>query len=157
MSVNWHSFCLRHTFALNSACAFQYISQVHVKVSIYRVFLYYSIAIRIYRTDMLWVTVNKHVSIKKKRLPVLKCENVITVLCGDRAHVSWCVALPCGSMPSGYWFIVKSCHQIFNTRRSLVGNKLTDHSDVVVAAPSTFSLSTWDLASMLQFIRQRQL
>ena len=40
-----------------------------------------------------------------------------------------------------------------NIRRSLVGNKIVDHSDVVGAspvgaAPTTYSFSTWHLASM---------
>ena len=42
--------------------------------------------------------------------------------------------------------------KISNIRRTLVGNKIVDHSDVVgaspvVAAPTTSSFSTWHLAS----------
>ena len=39
-------------------------------------------------------------------------------------------------------------HQTSNISRSLVGNKIVDHSDVVGAAPTTSSFSTQNLASM---------
>ena len=43
--------------------------------------------------------------------------------------------------------------KVFNISRTLIGNKIVDHSDVagaspVGAAPTTSSLSTWHLASM---------
>ena len=52
---------------------------------------------------------------------------------------------------------IKQCewmayHKISNIRRTLIGNKIVDHSDVigaspVGAAPTTSSFSTWHLAS----------
>ena len=49
--------------------------------------------------------------------------------------------------------IATSYRKISNTRRTLVGNEIVDHSDVVGAspvgaAPTTSSFSTWHLASM---------
>ena len=37
--------------------------------------------------------------------------------------------------------------KISNVRRTLAGNRIVDHSDVVGAAPTTYSFSTWHLAS----------
>ena len=49
--------------------------------------------------------------------------------------------------------VITDYHKVSNIRRTLVGNKIFDHSDVVGAspagaAPTTSSFSTWHLASM---------
>ena len=47
--------------------------------------------------------------------------------------------------------------QIFNIRRTLVGNKIVDHSDVVGASPVGAAPTTSSFSSWLQYIAQRQL
>ena len=66
-----------------------------------------------------------------------------------RIHIGLCVLIDMGEMHE-----IKGAYRLIsNTSRTLVGNKIVDHSDVigaspVGAAPTTSSFSTQHLASM---------
>ena len=94
----------------------------------------------------------------------------------NRMYVMWCLSssrnkldrrrIPCGNQTDSYnthththtlfcWIEISQCkiyRKTSNMRRTLGGNKIVDHSDVVGvspvgAAPTTSSFSTWHLAS----------
>ena len=77
----------------------------------------------------------------------------------DRFLDKYFITRPSRSEPDGLPAKPGVYRQVSNIRRTLVGNKIVDHSDVVGASPvgaapttSSFSTNTW-----LQLIEQRQL
>ena len=91
--------------------------------------------------DIKWLTIAKHVYYCKW---------------GIKYHNHWTVFHNCKPAISIFKivYVLLQClyyRKISNASRTLVGNKIVDHSDVVGAspagaAPTTFSFSTWHLA-----------
>ena len=105
------------------------------------------------QSSVIFCPTNVHMAVCLRTITVIHFSNVIT-----KCHLRMsCSLFPLGLCRSqvvttvigAYMWV---CHKTSNIRRTLVGNTIVDHSDVlgalpVGAAPTTSSFSTWHLAS----------